>query len=105
MNLREEIKQVQEFIETIKDKSLMNRELAVADRFPEFWKDYPFLVKKLVKDNQDLSMLELMLSKLDKVNNAETSMAAVEYDLGNQLADKYLKPVLDKENDKNNKKD
>jgi hypothetical protein len=101
MNLRDEIKQVQEFIETIKDKNLMNRELAVADRFPDFWKNYPFLVKKLVKDNQDLGMLELMLSKIDKINNNETSMAAVEYDLGNKLADKYLKPVIDKENKEN----
>lgn len=97
MNIRNQIKQIQEFVETIKDKNYMQREIAIADKFPEFWDKYPFLVKKLVKDNQDLSMLEIMLSKIEKIDKGETSMATVEYDLGNKLANQYLTPVLDKD--------
>lgn len=97
MNVRDQIKQIQEFVETIKDRNYMQREIAIADKFPEFWDKYPFLVKKLVKDNQDLSMLEIMLSKIEKIDKGETSMAAVEYDLGNKLANQYLTPVLDKD--------
>jgi len=101
MNIRDQIKQIQEFVDTMKDKTYMQRELAIAEKFPDFWDKYPFLAKKLVKDNQDLSMLETMLSKIDKINQGETSMAAVEYDLGNKLADQYLTPVLKKNQEKN----
>jgi len=100
MSLRQTIKEIQEFVETIKEKNNMQREIAIANKFPEFWDNYPFLVKKLVKDNQDLSMLYTMLGKIEKIDKGELSMTSVEYELGNKLADQYLTPVLKANEDK-----
>lgn len=76
-------------------------ELYFIDNMTEYYESYPHLIKRLCREeNQDNSFLYKMLDNLEQVNKGEKSMAGVELTLGNELADKYLYPVIDK-TDKN----
>ena len=63
----------------------------------EYYESYPNLIKRLCREeNQDNSFLYKMLDNLEQINKGQKSMAGVELILGNELANKYLYPVLDK---------
>lgn len=70
-------------------------EMEIMESCPEFYQSHPFLVKKLCK-RDDLSMLNKMLNQLEKVELGNTSLAGVELNLGEELANKYLYPVINK---------
>lgn len=70
-------------------------ELHIMETFPEFYQSNPFLVKKLCK-RDDISILYRMLDNLDQVDKGNKSLASVELNLGQELADQYLGPVLNK---------
>ena len=74
-------------------------EMEILQVFPEFYDSYPFLVKKLCKRG-DLSMLYTMMGKLNDVEEGKNSLATVELNLGNALAEKYLYPVINKNKEK-----
>jgi hypothetical protein len=73
-------------------------EMYFLESHPEFYQAHPFLVKKLCK-RDDLSMLYKMLDNLEKVESGNQSFASVELKLGQELADQYLQPVLNKKLD------
>ena len=98
----ESIKKIVEEIQLIIDTMEQNGttdpfeyEMKLMETHPEFYQSYPFLVKKLCK-KEDISMLYKMLDNLNKVSNGEKSLAAVEMNLGNELANKYIYPTLKK---------
>jgi hypothetical protein len=63
----------------------------------EYYESYPNLIKRLCREEkQDNSFLYKMLDNLEQVNKGQKSIAGVELMLGNELANKYLYPVLDK---------
>jgi len=63
----------------------------------EYYEAYPHLIKRLCREeNQDNSFLYKMIDNLEQVSKGEKSMAGVELTLGNELADKYLYPALNK---------
>lgn len=67
----------------------------------EHYELYPHLIKRLCREeNQDNSFLFKMIDSLEEVETGEKSIANVEMSLSNELANKYLYPVLDKENKK-----
>jgi len=69
------------------------------DNMTDIYDDYPFIVKRLCREeNQDNSMLFKMLDMLDDVNKGNKSLSNVETTLGNELAEKFLYPVLKKDN-------
>ena len=70
-------------------------ELKIMETHPEFYQEHPFLVKKLCK-KEDISMLYKMLDNLSHVENGEKSLASVELNLGNELANKYIYPKINK---------
>ena len=76
-------------------KSVFDLELELLEVFPEFYDQYPFLVKKICKKD-DLTFLYKMLDNLDMVEKGDKSMATVELNLGQELAGKYLYPKVDK---------
>jgi hypothetical protein len=76
-------------------KSVFDLELELLEVFPEFYDQYPFLVKKICKKD-DLTFLYKMLENLDMVEKGDKSMATVELNLGEELAGKYLYPKVDK---------
>ncbi len=74
-------------------------ELYFISNMTEYYDAYPHLIKRLCREeDQDNSFLYKMLDSLEKVNEGKTSMASVELSLGNELANKFLYPAIDKEN-------
>ena len=100
MMVREHVKIINDYINMLElsgKSDLFEIELEVMTKYPEFYEGHPFLVKKLCK-RDDISMLFKMLDNLDKVDNGTKSLATVELTLGEELADKYLYPVVGKPN-------
>jgi len=63
----------------------------------EYYESYPHLIKRLSREeNQDNSFLYKMIDSLEQVNNGEKSLTSVELSLSNELANKYLYPILEK---------
>jgi hypothetical protein len=76
-------------------------EMYFIENMTEFYENYPHLIKRLCREeNQDNSFLYKMLDSLEQVNTGNKSMASVELSLGNELANKFLYPALEKENNK-----
>ena len=90
-NISEKINNME--LEGIKDP--FDFEMAIMESHPEFYQHHPFLVKKLCK-RDELSMLHKMLDQLEKVELGNRSLAGVELKLGEELANQYLYPVVNK---------
>jgi len=60
--------------------------------FPTFAQDYPSLFKKII-NNDDLTMLNTMLNSLSDISSGKNEKQ-ITTELGEQLAEKYLYPVL-----------
>ena len=76
-------------------------EMYFIDNMIEYYESFPHLIKRLCREaNQDNSFLFKMIDNLEQVNKGEKSMASVELSLGNELANKFLYPVLDKTDNK-----
>jgi hypothetical protein len=70
-------------------------EMAIIESHPEFYQSHPFLVKRLCKRG-NMCMLYKMLDQLEKVESGNKSLAGVELNLGEELANQYLYPVVNK---------
>jgi hypothetical protein len=76
-------------------------EMKIIDLMPDFYDNYPSIVKRLCKaPNQDNSYLYKMLDLLDEVDKGEKTLSSVELKLGEELANKFIYPVV-KELEKN----
>lgn len=98
LTIKENIQSIQESINKMElegKKDPFDFELAIMESHPDFYQSHPFLVKKLCK-RDDLSFLYQMLNNLEKVESGEKSLASVEMNLGNKLANQYLYPALQK---------
>ncbi len=96
--IRENVKSISKKINEMELKGISDPfdfEMEIMELYPEFYQSNPFLVKKLCK-RQDLSMLEKMLDQLEKVEKGNKSLASVEFTLGEELANQYLYPVVNK---------
>lgn len=85
-------------LEYIKDKpkdkeNEFKSELYILETYPDFYSEYPFLVKKICK-NDDISMIYTMIAQLHKIQNGEDTLLNVEANLGNKLANEYLYPNI-----------
>ena len=98
--VRENVKSISEKINKMELEGTSDPfdfEMEIMESHPEFYQTHPFLVKKLCK-REDLSMLDKMLEQLKKVENGNKSLAGVELKLGEELANQYLYPVVNKKN-------
>ena len=78
-------------------------EMNIMNTMPEFYDNFPSLVKRLCREkNQDNTYLYKMIALLKQVEKGEQSLSAVELSLGNELAEKFVYPVV-KELDKDKK--
>lgn len=84
------IKQVINEMKNSGNNNILDHELEIMNKFSDFYDTYPFLVKKICKDD-DLEMLNKMFQNLEMVESGESSLASVELKLGNKLAKQYLK--------------
>lgn len=74
-------------------------EMDIMNTMPEFYENFPSIVKRLCREkDQDNSYLFKMINLLKDVEKGERSLSAVELTLGNELADKYVFPVVNKIN-------
>jgi len=92
-SIKENIILINNFIEKINiDNNLkdIDLELIIMDTFEDFYNNYPFLVKKLCKQ-EDITILYKMLEKLDIVDSGKDNFLNVEKELADTLANKYLK--------------
>jgi hypothetical protein len=93
--IKSNVSEIQEIISQNPNTDPFDLELKFMESHAEFYQQHPFLVKKLCK-KEDISMLFTMLSNLSQVENGEKSLASVELNLGNQLANKYIYPKMNK---------
>lgn len=70
-------------------------EIEIMTNYPDFYQEYPSLVKKLCKQD-DMSMLYKMLDSLESIQTGQKSLAGAELTLGEELATKYLYPNVKK---------
>ena len=74
----------------------LDKEMYVMEKYKELYESHPFLLKKLSKivndnDTENLEMLYLLLDKFQEVEDNKATKEEVETDLGQKLADKYMK--------------
>jgi len=63
--------------------------------FPEFNEKYPTVMKKIV-NGDDLKYLDKMIEALEKIENNEISKTEAEKKLGEELAEEYIYPLINK---------
>jgi hypothetical protein len=74
-------------------------EMDIMNTMPEFYENFPSIVKRLCREkDQDNSYLYKMISLLKDVEQGERSLSGVEVTLGNELAEKFVYPVVNKLN-------
>jgi hypothetical protein len=97
-NIRTLVKELQDNISELRKNGItddFDLEMKILDLMPEFYDNYPSLVKRLCRDeDQDNSYLYKMIDLLEDINNGKKTMENVEYNLGEELAQKFLYPVV-----------
>jgi hypothetical protein len=96
--LQVNINSVMSYIDLLKQNKktdLFEIEMEIMNNYPEFYEQYPFLVKKLCK-GENLDFLYKMIEGLKKVETGEKTLTQVELPLGQELAEEYLYPSLRK---------
>jgi len=74
-------------------------EMDIMNTLPEFYENFPSIVKRLCREkDQDNTYLYKMISLLKDVEKGERSLSGVELSLGNELAEKFVYPVVNKLN-------
>jgi hypothetical protein len=94
--LKSNIKLIQDHINLMiseGEHDQFKHELKILELFPDFYDNYPFLVKKICK-NEDMKFLDKMLNNLKQIENGEKTLPTVEMKLGTELANKYLYPNI-----------
>jgi len=85
-------------------KDPFDLEMDIMNYMPEFYENYPSIVKRLCREeNQDNTYLYKMISLLKDIEKGEKSLSSVELSLGNELANKFVYPVVDKLDSQNKK--
>lgn len=75
-------------------------EMTIMEELPELYTNYPFLIKKLLKNNGDDTYLNKFINELDGVVKGDRSLASVELKLGMELKQQFIDPILE-QNTKN----
>jgi hypothetical protein len=78
-----------------KNKSIFELELYIMTEYPEFYNNYPFLVKKLCKKD-DMEILYKMFNNLNDVELGNKTLSNVELSLGDELAKQFIYPKINK---------
>ena len=99
-NIKIQIMELQKKINEFKKNGCtddFDLEMKVLESMPEMYDNYPSIVKRLCRnEKQDNSYLFKMLDLLEQVNNGERTIDNVEYNLGQELASKFLYPKINK---------
>ena len=69
-------------------------EMNIMENLPDLYSQYPYLIKKLLKDN-DESYLNKFISELEAVVKGNKSLSSVELKLGTELKQQFIDPILE----------
>jgi len=76
-------------------KDPFDLEMDFMNNMSEFYEEYPSIIKRLCREEiQDNTYLYKMLNLLKKVEEGNISLGAVELSLGNELAEKFVYPIV-----------
>ena len=112
--MEHEIKSIEQNLEIFKLKLKYLRNIGIEEPFdlemdimntmPEFYENFPSIVKRLCREkNQDNTYLYKMLGLIGKIEAGEKSLESVEMNLGEELAQKFVYPLVNNlEKDKDN---
>ena len=102
-DLKKDIELIKNKIKECRDKNItkdFDIEMVVMTDLPEQFNQYPWLIKRLCKSNND-EYLEKFVNALESVAKGESTLASVELKLGEELKNKFFDPILEK-NKQNN---
>jgi hypothetical protein len=81
----------------IKKNNVEKYEDIIEQRFPDFVdKNYGIFKKFVDSADNDINPLINMLKEIDKVNKGYKTLEKAEKKLGNELADKFINPIIKK---------
>jgi len=98
IDLKKDIELIKNKIKECRDKNMIKDfdiEMAVMTDLPEQYNQYPWLIKRLSKSNDD-QYLKKFVNALESVAKGESSLASVELKLGEELKNKFIDPILEK---------
>lgn len=96
--IRINIEIVKNWVNKQKNKGItdsLKLEQSVYDNLNELYMSFPSIVKMICK-NQDMKEVEKMINKLEEVNDKKITLEEAEKDLGDEYANKFLHPKLNK---------
>jgi len=96
--IRINIQIVKNWVNKQKNKGItdsLKLEQSVYDNLNELYMSFPSIVKMICKD-QDMKEVEKMLNKLEEVKDKKITLEEAEKDLGDEYANKFLYPKLNK---------
>jgi hypothetical protein len=96
--LKLDIQTIKNKINECKNKDITDGfiiEMTIMEELPELYTNYPFLIKKLLKNNSDDTYLNKFINELDGIVKGEQSLASVELKLGMELKQQFIDPILE----------
>ena len=96
--LKLDIQTIKNKINECKNKDITDGfiiEMTIMEELPELYTNYPFLIKKLLKNNSDDTYLNKFINELDSIVKGEQSLASVELKLGMELKQQFIDPILE----------
>ena len=100
--LKSNIQTINNKIEECKNNNIIDPfsiEMNIMENLPELYSQYPYLIKKLLKDN-DESYLNKFISELEGVVKGDKSLASVELKLGMELKQQFIDPIIEQNSKK-----
>ena len=100
--IKNNIQQLEQHVKELKKQGISDSfdlEMKLIELMPEFYDLYPSIVKRFCKvdaDKQDNTYLYKMLGLIEKIETGEKSLENVEKNLGDELAQKFIYPVVKK---------
>jgi hypothetical protein len=105
--IREKILIIQKKVQELRENSVtvpFDLEMYFIDNMPELYDAYPTIIKRFCREeNPDNAYLYKMINLLEQVNDNKKTFKDVETNLAKELADKFVYPVVKKEEEKNKK--
>lgn len=101
--LKLDIQTIKNKINECKNKDITDGfiiEMTIMEELPELYTNYPFLIKKLLKNNSDDIYLNKFINELDGIVKGEQSLASVELKLGMELKQQFIDPILEQNSKK-----
>jgi hypothetical protein len=99
-SLRENVNTIIKLINDYRNKGIKDDfelEMLILNNYPELYEEYPAIIKRLCREeNQDNTILFQMIEQLENIEKGETTMEKVEKELGEELAEKFVYPLVKK---------